>query len=138
MHHEEYVIGQGRDSYHEPLWVSYVPRAGIQGVRICVQEGVGPHARSWMESPAEMFDARRLQWDVVEKNGIPTMTNPRLQRPGWFERKCAEAGCSWFVPFVRRMAAGEEIPLEEIQAAYREHNEGKEMPSGTWGSLFRE
>ena len=75
--------------------------------------------------------------DAMVDGELKTMSIEQ-EPPGWFERKCAEAGCSWFVPFVRRMAAGEDVPLEEIQAAYREHNEGREMPSGTWGSLFRE
>jgi hypothetical protein len=37
---------------------------------------------------------------------------------------------------VKRMAAGEDVPLEEIQAAYLAHN-GQPMPCGEWSKLFR-
>lgn len=47
--------------------------------------------------------------------------------PGWFLRQCEAAGCLWFYGLVERMAAGEEIPIEEIKAAYRENNGGKEL-----------
>jgi hypothetical protein len=55
--------------------------------------------------------------------------------PDWFRRKCAEAGCSWFVSFVERMAGGEDIPIEEIKAAYRENNSGKELEQKPRSSL---
>ena len=37
---------------------------------------------------------------------------------------------------IERMAQGEEVPLEQIQAAYREHNDGKEMLKAKWGTPF--
>lgn len=48
--------------------------------------------------------------------------------PGWFRRQCEAAGCLWFYRMVESMAAGEEVPIEEIKAAYRKHNGGKELP----------
>jgi len=47
--------------------------------------------------------------------------------PGWFKRQCEEACCLWFYHLVERMAGGGDIPIEEIQAAYRENNGGKEL-----------
>ena len=58
------------------------------------------------------------------------------ESPGWFERKCRQANCEWFVPFVKRMAIGEEMPLKEIQAAYLAHN-GKPMPCREGNDMFR-
>ena len=63
-------------------------------------------------------------------------THYEQEPPGWFERKCAEANCSWFVPLVKRMAAGEKVPLSEIQAEYRNHNAEKELPCGLMGEVF--
>jgi hypothetical protein len=59
-----------------------------------------------------------------------------LAPPGWFERKCREADCEWFIQMAKRMAEGEHVPLEEIQAAYLAHN-GKSMPCGKWSQLFQ-
>lgn len=47
--------------------------------------------------------------------------------PGWFRRQCEAAGCLWFFGLVERMAAGEEVSIEEIKATYRENNGGKEL-----------
>lgn len=63
---------------------------------------------------------------------------PNLFLQGAFRRKLLERNrAEWFVPMVERMAAGEDVTLDEIEAAYREHNGGKEMPKGTWGELQR-
>ena len=79
---------------------------------------------AWGNSPKEL--------DYVE---FP----PELFLQGVARRRFLERnGASWFVPMVERMAAGEKVSLEEIEAAYREHNDGKEMPKGTWGELFRD
>jgi len=59
-----------------------------------------------------------------------------VEEKDWFENRCKEANCEWFVPMVKRMAAGENVPLEEIQAAYLKHN-GQPMPCGEWAKLFR-
>jgi hypothetical protein len=58
------------------------------------------------------------------------------ESPGWFERKCVEANCSWFFPLTKRLATGEKVPLREIEAAYKTHNDGKEMPRGSLGCSF--
>lgn len=36
------------------------------------------------------------------------------------------AGCRWFLPYIERMARGEEVSLEEIKQAYRDNNNGRE------------
>ena len=56
--------------------------------------------------------------------------------PGWFRRQCEAAGCLWFYGLVERMAAGEEIPIEEIQAAYRENNGGKKLEQKPYRELM--
>jgi hypothetical protein len=68
-------------------------------------------------------------------NGIIQTEKIEQEPPGWFNRLCQDLGCEWFVPMAQRMAEGEHVALEEIQASYLAHN-GKPMPCGTWGVLF--
>lgn len=56
-------------------------------------------------------------------------------RPGWFERVLREANCGWFVPILHRLAAGENVPAEEIKKLYSDHNDGKPIIEGT-GEAF--
>ena len=53
-----------------------------------------------------------------------------LENRRWLE----EANASWFIPFLERLAAGEQVPIEEIQEAYRLLF-GKEMPRAMTGDL---
>jgi hypothetical protein len=63
-------------------------------------------------------------------DGAEKLLGIEQEPAGWFQRTCAEAHCGWFVPFVERMAAGDPVPIEELTAAYRLNNDGKEMPQG--------
>jgi len=110
-----------------PAWITYYPVPHLfrdDQPRITLFYGTnrcrpqGPCLR-----PAEM-----LEWTPHIFHEKP-IDGKRWEpgSPDWFRHKCAEAGCSWFVSFVERMAAGEDIPIEEIKAAYREHNGGKEL-----------
>ena len=37
--------------------------------------------------------------------------------------------CAWFLPYVERMARGEDVSLEEIKEAYRLNNAGADLPT---------
>ena len=84
-----------------------------------------------------MLECRPYIYHNVVLNGVLKTLKIEEEPPGWFLRRCAEAKCEWFVPFVERMAAGDEVPIEEIKAAYRIHNEGQDMPCGSWSTLFK-
>lgn len=124
-----------------PLRVVYVIRDVVWTVfnedtpLILVEWGYRGNTEGPTLPPKEMLEFRKghLINRVVE--GIVKATWEE-EPPGWFERKCAEAHCSWFVPMVRRMAAGQEVPLEEIRAAFRENNGGREMPCGEWAEIY--
>ena len=38
----------------------------------------------------------------------------------WFRRLFRDANAEWFIPFIERMAAGEKVPFEEIEARHIE------------------
>src|SRR5436190_4919642 len=61
--------------------------------------------------------------------------NAESWRTGWIERTCAAANCAWLWPIMLRLAAKEDVPLEEIQGAYAAHNGGENMPHGTLNEL---
>jgi hypothetical protein len=83
-------------------------------------EGGVATASSWLKRGANNWHQDNGRW----------VKEPELS--GWFVRLCHEAGCGWFVPMVYRLAADEDVPLAEIEAAYRANNGGREMPSGTF------
>jgi hypothetical protein len=43
--------------------------------------------------------------------------------------------CDWFVPIVKRMAAGETVPHRDIEAAYLAHN-GRPLPHGPYTEVM--
>jgi hypothetical protein len=133
----EYLIGYGRTSDNTPMWIGYrtLPRGGNSDDEVAVGIGEGPGSEGFVLPPKRVleFEYGRTMWDLV--NGKPQYRGYVKEPPGWFERKCREANCEWFVPMVKRMAAGERVPLEEIQAAYQVYN-GKPMPCGSWTTLF--
>jgi hypothetical protein len=53
----------------------------------------------------------------------------------WLIRMLESLGGGWFLPFVRRLASGEAVPLEEIAAAYRQHND-MALEAKTHGQRF--
>jgi hypothetical protein len=132
----EFVIG-ATDSREPKTWVGY--RIGSQAVAEVVCVSLGSIARdsdTYVLSPAEMLEHRPYVLVGHVMDGIWRTNRAEREPPGWFERKCREANCEWFVPFVKRMADGEAVPLKEIEAAYLAHN-GKPMPCGKWSELFR-
>jgi hypothetical protein len=134
----EYLIGIAPRPYGNYLCIGYCPwNSNERTPLIAIRIGKGRNSESWCLSPSRILERRPhiFHYEVVE--GVAKMVKIAEEPPGWFARRCAETKCEWFVPFVERMAAGEEVPLEEIQAAYRIHNEGQEMPSGSWNTLFK-
>lgn len=67
-------------------------------------------------------------------NHVPSLNK---RHPDWLSDQSIEAGCIWICPMIERMAAGEEVPIEEIGEVYREHNGGQPMPRGTLPELVR-
>jgi hypothetical protein len=102
---------------------------------ILVEWGYRGNTQGPTKAPKEMLDFRKGHMVTRIVDGKEKATWEE-EPPGWFERKCAEAHCSWFVPMVRQMAAGEEVSLEEIRAAFRKHNGGIEMPCGDWSEIY--
>src|SRR5436189_6343861 len=115
MHSSEYQSGYATTGSAESIWIGY--RAEADGRHaIYVQEGVGRAAEGSVRSPAEILAFRPVAPHTTISGG-EIRTAFEQEPPGWFERKCKEANSEWFVPFVQRMAGGESVPLEEIQAA---------------------
>lgn len=85
--------------------------------------------------PMEMLEFKKghLVYRVSEGKEKATWEE---ELPAWFESRCAEAHCSWFVSMVQRMAKGEEVSLEEIRTAFRDNNGGLEMPCGDWRVMY--
>jgi hypothetical protein len=134
----EYLVGQGSVDPNQTIWVGYRPR-GERNSEEAVCVSVGPICRdseTYVLPPAKMLERRPFIQVGSVINGRWQTSKSEQESPGWFGRKCHEANCEWFVPMVKRMAGGEHVPLEEIQAAYLAHN-GKPMPCGDWIELFR-
>ena len=146
MKNPKYLIGLGTSTKPENglparLTVVYFPKA-LDGE---IEDPDEPSVlvETWQDGestgptlpPQQMLAYR----PYVSRRGISDRspgTTFEQEPAGWFERRCAEANCLWFLPLVERMARGERVPLLEIQAAYRMHNHGKEMPSGHLGVPF--
>lgn len=124
-----YEIGAGRDAEGLPIEVGYLPPGpdtSPDGL-ISVSIGEGPGSQGGAIPPKKMLEFRygRLVWKEVD--GKLRFQGEVKEAPGWFERFCRQANCEWFVPVVKRMAAGENVPLQEIQSTYLAHN-GKPIP----------
>ncbi len=74
-----------------------------------------------------MLDWRPSLIDIVERDGRMIEVYRGKGPPGWFKCQCKAAGCMWFYHMAERMAAGEEVTIGEIKAAYCENNGGKEL-----------
>jgi hypothetical protein len=120
------------------MWISYLPDGTRweSGTFLDIQISQGRHATVVTLPPSKMLEFRLSIYGVEFVDGQRMIDVCGKEPAGWFERMCAEANCEWFVPLAKRMAAGEAVPLKEIQSAYRHHNGGKEMPCGDWGVLF--
>jgi hypothetical protein len=98
--------------------------------RIAIADGWDPHDHGSALSAAEILPRRWYRQSMKDGRFVF-----ELEPPGWFERRCAVLKCSWFHPFVQRMAGGERVSFEQIKEAYRLHNNGRLIPTGTWMQL---
>lgn len=128
-------VGSGYDEHGQTVRVNYAPahpffHDGKERVSVII--GTGIHAEGPCLPAKEIlrFQPTHAVWK--ELGGERKFEEFIKEAPAWFERKCRESNCEWFVPIVRRMAAGEPVPLEELQSAYLAHN-GKVMSSAKWG-----
>lgn len=132
-----HLVGNGQTPEGFNLKVFYrQSERGTEMPRITVIWGEGRHAEETSLSARDIlvFEYGRASWKNVggDSKFLKYVKDP----PGWFERRCREAQCEWFVPMVKRMAAGEQVSIEEIQTEYFAHNK-KPMPCGKWSELFR-
>ena len=131
------MIGKGRTKNNVPVGIGYRP-AGTgwsSETEIIAQFDDGPGSSGSTISPSRMLQFKHHEVKWIEENGQRKFGGLDIEE-NWFEHRCKEANCEWFVPMVKRMATGEDVPLEEIQAAYLAHN-GQPMPCGEWSKLFR-
>jgi hypothetical protein len=130
----EYLIG---GSTVRQMWIGYRPHGDGKGEEeaIAIQTERGPGAHGSVLSPKAMVSFRPHKFTYSVIDGVARIEKMEQEPPGWFDRLCQDLGCEWFVPMARRMAEGEHVALEEIQASYLAHN-GKPMPCGTWGVIF--
>lgn len=121
-------------SESEEVIVTFSPKKEneLKSDLIGISHGVSPHSDGSANTAEFWLSYRPSEWRLVGREYIES-----IESLGWFEKMCIKAKCDWFVPMVKRMAAGENVPLEEIHFAYRDHNDGKEMPCGAWGTLFK-
>jgi hypothetical protein len=99
--------------------------------KIALADGWSPHDAGGVTTPANLLAGDN--YFIFHKNG--DRRYERVAGGAWFEHHCDLLDCPWFPPFVRRMAAGEVVPLREIQDGYRAHSDGQDMPTGTWRQL---
>ena len=133
-----YVIANYINAASLPTWINYFPRrTNVEEVTyISVDHGMN---RSYPQGPCleskEMleFVMGKSIWKEIE--GTIRYMGNEYEPPGWFRRQCEAAGCLWFYGLVEHMAAGEEIPIEEIKIAYRENNGGKELEQKPYREL---
>jgi hypothetical protein len=99
----QYAIGEKfRDQFYG---VDYIPN----------WRGAGPHISVWR-------GARGGPGCV----GATVIPGDALQRYGKYFRL---ADCEWFIPFVKRLASGDEVPIDEIKREFSANNDGAELPS---------
>jgi hypothetical protein len=130
-----YLVGRTGSDPYDFLLISIQYEDDDKPV-IVVQMGLGPLAQGPMLHPAKMLEFRPHIFHDEIIDGRLKMVGMEQEPPGWFGRKCKEAGCEWFVPYVERMSKGEEVALEELKEAYRMHNHGREMPESVIGRPF--
>lgn len=122
-----YVIAYLDSGGRERFWINYYPvpnvfRSPSPMVSVFFGSIAGTRQGPCLEPDRMLEWAPSIFYDK-SVNGKLWEPGP----PGWFRRQCEAAGCLWFYGLVERMAAGEEVSIEEIKEAYRENNGGKEL-----------
>jgi hypothetical protein len=110
--------------------ISIIACSASDSNNIAIADGWSPHDHGSTLSAAELLRKEWYRHSV--KNGQHVY---ELEPPGWFERRCALLQCSWFFVLAQQLAAGELVPVGVVQQAYRAHNDGRTLPTGTWGQL---
>jgi len=116
-------------------WILIYTPAGLHGSNvplIGLYEGPNGHYEGGSVEASVWLQRRPSTFDLVDSQIVENRPEP-----GWFERLCREVGCAWFVPIAQRLAAGENVPLEEIQCTYSLHHHGAHMPQGDLTDLFK-
>ncbi len=110
--------------------ISIIACSTVDTKRIAIADGWSPHDHGSVLSAGELLTRQWHRQTVVDGRVIF-----QPEPPGWFERRCALLRCSWFYDLARRMAAGEDVAIEEVKQAYRAHNDGRILPTGMWYQL---
>jgi len=133
----EYLVGKGVSPDGLAIRITYTPAHPFfhdSKERVAVIVGQGVHSEGPCV-PAERilkFEKTREVWN--RQGEKPVFEGFVKEPPGWFERKCQEAHCEWFIPFVEKIASGECVTIEEIPKAFFYHNKSM-MPSSSWGNM---
>ena len=107
-----YLIGRAPQlsigDWNRPI-VTYSPaKASDEEAWIGIYEGISPHDNGGEATPR----------DVLERPALLKIIH--------------QCGATWFLPMIRRMARGENVPLEEVASEYcRVH--GADLESKQWG-----
>lgn len=129
-----YLLGHGTTSAGVPVYVA-LKDLELRDPIILVQLERGPTSENWELPATEVLEfspiAVRFE-TVADTVGFVGMERAPVD---WFKSKCKEANCEWFLPFVERIAKGEQIRLEEVEATHRMYN-GKPLLRGKWNALL--
>jgi hypothetical protein len=130
---ERHIVGYKKgDTYNQSI-IGFSYSGKNDTPEISLIKGQGRVAEGYVLSPKKALNHTPIPGIEASVDKIDlTFSEKDAAHLSWFEKKCVEANCTWFVDYVKRMAAGEDIPLEEIQSAYRTHNNGHEMKSTSW------
>lgn len=129
-----YLLGHGTTSAGVPVYVA-LKDPELRVPIILVQLERGPTSENWELSATKMLGFSPVGAKFATVAGRVRFVGVERAPADWFKSKCKEANCEWFLPFVERIAKGEQIRLEEIEAAHRMYN-GKPLPRGKWNALL--
>jgi hypothetical protein len=130
---KKYLIGFKKGDFRTQSIIEFSYSTENKKPEIILIKGYGREADGMRLFPEKAFDYIPMSGNETPVDEIDqTFTQKEAAELSWFEKKCVEANCTWFVDYVKRMATGEDIPLEEIQTAYRTHHNGLEMKSTSW------
>lgn len=127
---DPYIIANYLTKERLPTWILFFPAEPEKDKKKVIAVGHGTNRNNPQGpclEPKKMLEFLMGKSIWKEVDGKMKFFGCEYEPPGWFYRQCEAAGCLWFYSMVERMAAGEEISIEEIQAAYRENNEGREL-----------
>jgi len=105
--------------------------------RIAIANGWTPHDAGGITTASRLLSGEHTRI-FFKPNRQPNHSRYEHEpSASWFERQCDSLDCSWFLAYVHRLAAGETVAARELQAAYRLHTQGEEIPTGNWQQLWQ-